>query len=470
MLAKVADAHGITSKFFLETDADFERRIVRTFYKRTLTQLSPEQKRHYLASLRAESGKVPNLAAEGTGAASIVLAQASGFGIYQMATTVTGAASAAAGITIPFVGYMILTKSIFLLIGPLGWITLGASALHKITKPDYEQMVAVVAWMSMVRAGVSKTRSWGDYSVSELLRKSFKTVTCAALLVLFMVIYERQSQQPIANRQDARSITGSVPPVSDATGQTMAENSRESALANALGSNSLTWIPGDQGGFEALSAWNGQAVTASVVLDKTLAKDARGDTHLVILSNSPDEYGCDACAVLLSAFVFRVKGGTWSLLMGNRYFSMGGNWGKPPGLSVIKLGRSTWGLVQSDRSMHQGLEEDVDAIYKIGTSNIDKVLRIQLNGDSDYPLNDAVYAELGTTFRSSDPPQYNPKSTLYKVMRSDKEIYDISLSSRSNDPSQPVDPNAAKSCRFNGTKYECSSLAGIAPGVSPVEP
>lgn len=163
-----------------ESNHDFERRIVRTFYKRAQHLLTPSQRKAYQAEIVA--------------AASIAAARASGFGVYQMATTVMGMASNAAGITIPFIGYMALTKAIFLVIGPLGWAAIGVSTLHKISKPDYSKMITVIAWMFAVRNQIHPQRTIRNYSITEIVRMVIKFLGAAvpAILLITTAIHSKK--------------------------------------------------------------------------------------------------------------------------------------------------------------------------------------------------------------------------------------------------------------------------------------
>jgi ketosteroid isomerase-like protein len=198
LLLKVADAHSMRRIVF-ENPRDFERRIVRTFFYRIRRELNPLQNKAYLLAMKNGLRGKLNFKGEAAGATSIVAAQLSGFGVYQMATTVTGMASSAAGITVPFIGYMALTKGISIVIGPPGWAALGAYTLHKITKPRYSEMVAVVAWMFLVRAQTSSQISIGNFSLSELTRKFFKIVLPIGLAIALFITADSPRNGPLGS-------------------------------------------------------------------------------------------------------------------------------------------------------------------------------------------------------------------------------------------------------------------------------
>jgi len=196
LLQRVGEAHKMRRRIW-ESDRDFERRIVRTFYRRARRQLTPPQRKTYYA--------------EASAAASIAAMQVSGFGVYQMATTVMGMASAAAGVRIPFIGYMALTKAIFLAIGPLGWAAISASLLHKITKPDYSRIVVVIAWMFAVREQTQPQIAMGNYSVTEIARKLVKLLGAAVPSALLITSLTHTRQPAIASTLSPITMNSTQP-------------------------------------------------------------------------------------------------------------------------------------------------------------------------------------------------------------------------------------------------------------------
>jgi uncharacterized protein YaaW (UPF0174 family) len=169
ILIQVAGKHGIRRVLF-ETDEDLERRLIRSVSNKALSEMNHEQRQTYVQAM------IPHA----VGAGGIVLAQASGFGIYQMSSTVVGALTAAAGLKLPFLLYMGMSKAISIAIGPIGWAGLGVGILHTLTKPDYNQLVAAIASVGAMRRRLSSEWEWRGYSGTEILRKSLK--------VLFLVI------------------------------------------------------------------------------------------------------------------------------------------------------------------------------------------------------------------------------------------------------------------------------------------
>jgi uncharacterized protein YaaW (UPF0174 family) len=168
ILAMTADKHGIRRRLF-ETDRDLERRLIRSVSHKVLSAMSSEQREKYRREMNGRS-----LVPQAVGAGGIVLAQASGFGIYQMASTVVGALTATAGLKLPFLAYMVMSKAISVAIGPIGWLGLGVGVLHTLTKPNFERLVSAVACVQMIRQRLNPVWEWRGYSMTEIMRKSFK--------------------------------------------------------------------------------------------------------------------------------------------------------------------------------------------------------------------------------------------------------------------------------------------------------
>lgn len=211
VLFEVGQTQGLRP-VFLESARDFELRLVRTLYKRTRAKLSSGE----ITDLESQgsSPQKQSFRREGIGAASIVAAQMSGFGVYQMATTVLGAASAGLGITVPFIGYMALTKGISIAIGPVGWTILGASLVHKVTKPKWVKLLGAVAWMCWVRQQSSPRRLYRGYSATELLRKAFK-FSPALLLLAIVASVSSSVLKATKNTQEVTSASSRAPVVPD---------------------------------------------------------------------------------------------------------------------------------------------------------------------------------------------------------------------------------------------------------------
>ena len=174
ILVKVASKHGISRRLF-ETDEDLERRLIRSVARKSLSIMTPNQRETFEQQM--------NFAPHVAGVGGIVLAKASGFGIYQMSSTVVGALTAAAGLKLPFLAYMAMSKAIWMAIGPLGWLGIGAATLHTLTKPNYARLVAAIACIGGIRQRLDPRVEWQSYSITEIIRKGLKLTVLLSLLL-----------------------------------------------------------------------------------------------------------------------------------------------------------------------------------------------------------------------------------------------------------------------------------------------
>jgi hypothetical protein len=81
---------------------------------------------------------------------------------------------------------MAVSKAIGVAIGPLGWLALGVGVLHTLTKPDYNRLVAAIACIQMIRQRLDPCWEWGGYSITELMRKSFKFLIPLTAVIWYM--------------------------------------------------------------------------------------------------------------------------------------------------------------------------------------------------------------------------------------------------------------------------------------------
>jgi hypothetical protein len=79
-------------------------------------------------------------------------AQISGFGVYLLGSTVLGAINGALGLGLGFGAFTGLSSLISTVIGPIGWASLGVSALMKLAAPNYKKLLPVVIFIAAARA------------------------------------------------------------------------------------------------------------------------------------------------------------------------------------------------------------------------------------------------------------------------------------------------------------------------------
>lgn len=79
-------------------------------------------------------------------------AQVSQFGIYLAATTTLGFVTHAIGLTLPFAVYTGMTSTIAVAIGPAGWLAASVYGAFALTEPEWTKVIAVLMYLSVVRA------------------------------------------------------------------------------------------------------------------------------------------------------------------------------------------------------------------------------------------------------------------------------------------------------------------------------
>lgn len=86
------------------------------------------------------------------GAGALAAANLAGFGLYVAATTGLAGIAGALGIVLPFGVYAGVSGAIGMVVGPAGWVALGAAALYQYGKPSQKRMLATVLAVAAARA------------------------------------------------------------------------------------------------------------------------------------------------------------------------------------------------------------------------------------------------------------------------------------------------------------------------------
>lgn len=119
-----------------------------------LTKMTPKQRVTFFNS-QIDICQLPakmeikdnSLVAPLTAVTALGLAQASGFGVYIASTTALGFLTHAVGITLPFAVYTTMTSTIAIVIGPLGWLSVGLWGAWKFTGPDWRKLVPALVYI-----------------------------------------------------------------------------------------------------------------------------------------------------------------------------------------------------------------------------------------------------------------------------------------------------------------------------------
>lgn len=156
-----------------KTEVTCERELYFNLFKREIDQMKPEELEAFYLNLEKQ-GLTRSQATSISGLATIGAAQASGFGVYVLASSTVGAIASVVGITLPFAFYTGLSTAISYAIGPLGILVLGYSAYKNIK--SFDDFVDIV---SNSYTGIKKI-IFGDYQRATM---AFKFITSMRLLL-----------------------------------------------------------------------------------------------------------------------------------------------------------------------------------------------------------------------------------------------------------------------------------------------
>lgn len=137
---------------------ELEAFLVEKLFVQAIHSMGPHERHRFLESSidigkLAEDAGVKNASLKGQYATlgALSAAQASGFGVYLLATTTLGALTSLLGITLPFAVYTGLTSLLAVAIGPVGWSVLGFSAFWKLTGPNWKRLFPALVYIVSVR-------------------------------------------------------------------------------------------------------------------------------------------------------------------------------------------------------------------------------------------------------------------------------------------------------------------------------
>ncbi len=153
-VARALDIHVVPH----ESAAALEEQIVRRHFEQALAAMTEAQRRELRARLEEEARKHGrSFAAEAAAGGAAVLANASGFGVYMLASTAVGAVSHAMGVTLPFVFYTTMSQVIAVAIPGVG-VAAAALALYKLGAPNLKKTVPAVLHVAAMRFGLEHRR------------------------------------------------------------------------------------------------------------------------------------------------------------------------------------------------------------------------------------------------------------------------------------------------------------------------
>lgn len=123
LLEKLAKHHDINIDT-KQSEVEIEKQIFISLFQNEYAKMTDEEKEEFLTNLSSnglDSNQIKSL----TAIASMSAAQASGFGVYLLASSTVGAITSFLGITLPFAFYASMSKVISVIIGPIGFLVMG---------------------------------------------------------------------------------------------------------------------------------------------------------------------------------------------------------------------------------------------------------------------------------------------------------------------------------------------------------
>jgi uncharacterized protein YaaW (UPF0174 family) len=130
-----------------------EQAIVFRAWQNAVEKMTDQQRAELRAKfeeLAAKQGK--RIGKELSGLTVLGAAQLSGFGVYLLCSTLLGAVNTTLGLGLAFGAFTGLSSAISVMIGPVGWVALGLSAIIKLGGPNYKKIIPAIFVIATARA------------------------------------------------------------------------------------------------------------------------------------------------------------------------------------------------------------------------------------------------------------------------------------------------------------------------------
>jgi uncharacterized protein YaaW (UPF0174 family) len=129
---------------------EIEDTVVLKVFGDIYSKLSEEDKKKIAEEL-GKDANAPDFIYQVVTGGAMILARLSGFQIYLIATTTLAAVTSGLGIVLPFAIYTVLTSSIGIILGPIGWAGLAISTLFSLCQANYSKLLPAVIFISFLR-------------------------------------------------------------------------------------------------------------------------------------------------------------------------------------------------------------------------------------------------------------------------------------------------------------------------------
>ncbi len=310
--------------------------------------------------------------------------------------------------------------------------------------------------LQIVRALYIGGKRFGERKLTEKQRRAKHARELATSFIFFLILVAALSAFVSYLNEPStmeRIESGSVPPYIIKVDSR--PTTRNDAVAQALGSPSLSWQPTDRSNQLTKRAFTLQG---NVILDSVFKNPNGVETHLVAVSSTtpdPKDNQCASCGVLLSGFLFEVEEGRWKLVGSSPTLSYAGKFGHHPSVPSIRLGSHTEALIVNE-SKEDDPELQVMTIYASRGSPY----QLSINYNTDSPFNPVLSFSYLSTRHSISGERNSSKEVdfIYRMISSSKDFEDIELNQFVIPEEQVPDRTALKRCVMGRTHYECTSL------------
>jgi uncharacterized membrane protein len=161
-----------------------ELSIVKLHFKDFWDRMTPDQRSKFERQLQRErliDGRSARIAGATLTGAGLLAAQASGFGVYLLASSTLAALTSGLGLALPFAAYTAMSSAISLAIGPAGWIGLSLLVLYNLTGPDAQKTASAIAMICSIRGRLKAER---QARLRQRHVMIFSAIACVALIAL----------------------------------------------------------------------------------------------------------------------------------------------------------------------------------------------------------------------------------------------------------------------------------------------
>lgn len=147
----------VANKFSINTKGlsipEVEERICCVILQKAIESMSEDERREFYKTISIEPGT--NLVGEALTAALIAIFRAGGFKSYQLVVIIVHAVwKFIFGKGLPFVATPIITKTLAILTGPIGWIITGIWTALDLAGPAFRITIPAVLYVAMLRRKV----------------------------------------------------------------------------------------------------------------------------------------------------------------------------------------------------------------------------------------------------------------------------------------------------------------------------